>query len=210
MMAKKTARIVLTGGPAAGKTTLMSRVADELGAKEGWRIITIPETATELIGGFGIGPFEGCMSMEQFQRFVIPDQLHKEQLALRAAETVPQEKVLILYDRAVFDDKAYVSDGQFLNILTELGYTEEELLGHYDAVVHLSTCARAKTVEAYTHENSIRYEDAEGAVRMDELALRAWSAHPNRRVIANVPDFEEKMQTALDVLRELALGCFEK
>ena len=63
-MAKKTARIVLTGGPAAGKTTLMNRVANELGAKEGWRIITIPETATELIGGFGIGPFEGCMSME--------------------------------------------------------------------------------------------------------------------------------------------------
>lgn len=209
-MAKKTARIVLTGGPAAGKTTLMRRVADELGAKEGWRIITIPETATELIGGFGIGPFEGCMDMEQFQRFVIPDQLHKEQLALRAADTVPQEKVLILYDRAVFDDKAYVTDGQFVNLLTELGYTEEEILGHYDAVIHLSTCARENTAEAYTHENSIRYEDAEGAVRMDELALRAWSAHPNRRVIANVPDFEEKMQTALDVLRELALECFDK
>ena len=209
-MAKKMARIVLTGGPAAGKTTLMSRVADELGAKEGWRIITIPETAAELIGGFGIGPFADCMSMEQFQRFVIPDQLHKEQLALRAADTVPQEKVLILYDRAVFDDKAYVTDEQFLNVLTELGYTEEEILAHYDAVVHLSTCARGETVEAYTHENSIRYEDADGAVRMDELALRAWSAHPNRRVIANVPDFEEKMQTALDALRELALGCFDK
>lgn len=209
-MAKKTARIVLTGGPAAGKTTLMRRVADELGEKEGWRIITIPETATELIGGFGIGPFEGCMDMEQFQRFVIPDQLHKEKLALRAADTVLQEKVLILYDRAVFDDKAYVTDEQFVNILTELGYTEEEILGHYDAVIHLSTCARSDTVDAYTHENSIRYEDAEGAVRMDELVLRAWSAHPNRRVIANVPDFEEKMQTALDALRELALECFDK
>ena len=45
---------------------------------------------------------------------------------------------------------------------------------------------------------------------MDELALRAWSAHPNRRVIANAPDFEEKMQTALDALRELALECFDK
>ena len=45
---------------------------------------------------------------------------------------------------------------------------------------------------------------------MDELALRAWSTHPNRRVIANVPDFEEKMQTALDVVRALALECFDK
>lgn len=56
-MAKRITKIVLTGGPAAGKTTLVSRVLKEFKQEDGWRVITIPETATELISGFGIKPF---------------------------------------------------------------------------------------------------------------------------------------------------------
>ena len=115
-MAKRITRIVLTGGPAAGKTTLTSRILKEFKQDDGWRVITIPETATELMAGFGIRPFGGCVSMLEFQYLVIADQLHKEQLALRAAAMVPEENVLILYDRAVFDDKAYVSDDELSDI----------------------------------------------------------------------------------------------
>ena len=53
-MEKKIVKIVLTGGPAAGKTTLLSRILKEFKQAEGWRVITIPETATDLISGFGI------------------------------------------------------------------------------------------------------------------------------------------------------------
>ena len=74
-MAKNISRIVLTGGPAAGKTTLISRILKEFKNEDGWKVIIIPETATELISGFGIKPFGGCVNMEQFQYFVISDQL---------------------------------------------------------------------------------------------------------------------------------------
>ena len=120
-MSKKITRIVLTGGPAAGKTTLISRILKEFTPEDGWKVIMIPETATELISGFGIGPFPNCMSMEDFQYYVVSDQLHKEELALKAAEAVPEEKVLIVYDRAVFDDKAYVSDAFFEKLLARFG-----------------------------------------------------------------------------------------
>ena len=53
-MAKRITRIVLTGGPAAGKTTLISRILKEFKQDDGWKVITIPETATDLISGFGI------------------------------------------------------------------------------------------------------------------------------------------------------------
>ena len=135
-MAKEITRIVLTGGPAAGKTTLISRILKEFKSEDGWKVITIPETATELISGFGIRPFGNCVSMEEFQYFVIQDQLHKESLALKAAQMVPEEKVLIIYDRAVMDDKAYVSDSQFQDILAHFGKTEEQILSGYDAVLH--------------------------------------------------------------------------
>ena len=48
-MAKRITRIVLTGGPAAGKTTLISRILKEYKQDDGWKVNTIPATATELM-----------------------------------------------------------------------------------------------------------------------------------------------------------------
>lgn len=176
-MPKSITRIVLTGGPAAGKTTLISRILKEFRQEDGWKVITIPETATELISGFGIRPFGNCVSMEDFQYFVIEDQLHKERLALKGAEMVPEDKVLIIYDRAVLDDKAYISDAQFAKTLAHFGKTEQEVLAGYDAVLHLVTCAKGAEF-AYNYGNAARYETVEVAREKDDLTLRAWSTHP--------------------------------
>ena len=196
-MAKRITKIVLTGGPAAGKTTLVSRVLKEFKQEDGWRVITIPETATELISGFGIKPFGGCMSMLAFQDFVVADQIHKEKLALAAAELVPEENVLILYDRALMDDKAYVSDEEFAQVIARFdGRTEERVLANYDMVLHLITCAKGAEF-AYDLGNSARTESIEYAREMDDRTLRAWSAHPNLRIIDNDSNFNNKIERAL-------------
>lgn len=195
-MSKTVKRIVLTGGPAAGKTTLISRILKEFKKEDGWKVITIPETATELISGFGLGPFPGCMSMLDFQYYVIEDQLHKERLALRAAQTVPEDKVLIIYDRAVFDDKAYISDEEFRSVLAHFGKTEQELLAGYDAVLHLVSCAKGAEF-AYNYGNAARYESVERAREMDDNTIRAWSAHPSLQIIDNSVDFEDKINRAI-------------
>lgn len=195
-MAKRITRIVLTGGPAAGKTTLISRILKEFKQDDGWKVITIPETATELISGFGIRPFGNCVSMLDFQYFVIGDQLHKERLALKGAEMVPEENVLIIYDRALFDDKAYITDEQFRDILAYFGKTEQEVLSGYDAVLHLVSCAKGAEF-AYNFGNEARYEPLETAREKDELTLRAWQAHPNLRVIDNSIDFEDKLRRGI-------------
>ena len=166
-MAKRITKIVLTGGPAAGKTTLVSRVLKEFKQEDGWRVITIPETATELISGFGIKPFDNCMSMLQFQDFVVGDQIHKEKLALDAAQLVPEDNILILYDRALMDDKAYVSDEEFAQVIARFdGRTEERVLANYDMVLHLITCAKGAEF-AYDLGNNARTESIEFAREMD-------------------------------------------
>lgn len=134
--------------------------------------------------------------MEDFQYFVISDQLHKERLALKGAELVPEEKVLIIYDRAVFDDKAYISDEQFVKTIAHFGLTEEELLGHYDAVLHLVTCAKGAEF-AYNFGNAARYESVEVAREKDDLTLRAWSSHPRLYIIDNSVDFEDKINRGI-------------
>ena len=196
-MSKRITRVVLTGGPAAGKTTLVSRILHEFKQEDGWRVITIPETATELISGFGIRPFGGCMSMLAFQDFVIADQIHKEKLALEAAEVVPEDNILILYDRALMDDKAYITDEEFAQVLSRFdGRTEASVLAGYDAVIHLVTCAKGAEF-AYDLGNAARTESLESAREMDDRTLRAWQGHPNLRIIDNSVNFEEKINRAM-------------
>ena len=196
-MSKRIIRIVLTGGPAAGKTTLISRILKEFKQEDGWRVITIPETATELISGFGIKPFGNCMSMLKFQDFVIADQIHKEKLALWAAEVVPENDVLVIYDRALMDDKAYISDEEFAATLAGFdGRTEKTVLAGYDAVLHLVTCAKGAEF-AYDLGNEARTESIEYAREMDDRTLRAWSGHPNLRIIDNAINFEDKINRAI-------------
>lgn len=212
-MSKQITKIVLTGGPSAGKTTLISRILKEFTAEQGWKVITIPETATELISGFGLGPFEGCMSMLDFQYFVIGDQLHKEELALLGAEKVPQEKVLVIYDRAIFDDRAYISQEEFEAVLAHFGTTPEEMISHYDAVLHLVTCAKGAEF-AYNFgsdaENNARYEGIDIARIRDDETLAAWSIHPDRRIIDNSVDFEDKINRAIaEIYRIVGLSVPE-
>lgn len=201
-MAKHITRIVLTGGPAAGKTTLISRILKEFNQNDGWRVITVPETATELISGFGIKPFGGCVSMLDFQYFVIADQLHKQQLALKAAEMVPEPNVLVVYDRALFDDKAYITDEEFDMVLSSFHTTPEEVMAGYDAVLHLVSCANGAEF-AYNFGNEARYEPIEIAREKDDNILRAWRPHPNLHVIDNAVDFEDKINRGIRAIYEI-------
>ncbi|MDO5444401.1 MAG: AAA family ATPase [Eubacteriales bacterium] len=201
-MSKIITKIVLTGGPAAGKTTLISRILKEFKQEDGWKVITIPESATDLISGFGIKPFGNCVSMEDFQYFVISDQLHKEQLALKATEMVPEENVLVIYDRAIFDDLAYITTEQFEKTLSYFGKSPDEVMAGYDAVLHLVTCAKGAEF-AYNFGNAARYEDVSVAREKDDMTLKVWSSHPNLSIIDNSVDFEDKINRAIAKIYEI-------
>ena len=53
-MASQIEKIVITGGPCAGKSTALSRIQSEL-EQLGWKVLFVAETATELITG-GVTP----------------------------------------------------------------------------------------------------------------------------------------------------------
>lgn len=55
-------KIVITGGPCAGKTTAMSWIQNAF-TKRGYRVLFVPETATELITG-GVAPWTCGTNLE--------------------------------------------------------------------------------------------------------------------------------------------------
>ena len=193
---KQITKIVMTGGPAGGKTTLTTRLVKELTAR-GYRVLIAPEAATELISGFGIMPFGNCLKMYDFQYFVIDSQLQKERLAAKAAQLVPEEKVLIICDRGLLDNKAYVSQEEYDTILHSFDLNEQQVIDSYNAVIHLVSSANGAEY-AYSYNNAARYETLEQAREKEEQALLCWQKHPHRVVIGNSANFENKIRKAMN------------
>ena len=191
-MSKNITKIVLTGGPAAGKTTLVSRIIKEFKAENGWRVIVIPETATELITG-GVAPWT-CGTNDGFQKCQMKLQIEKEKVFETAAKTIPVEKVLIVCDRGALDNKAYMDSIEFNAVLSYMNTNEVELRDNYDAVFHLVTAAKGAEEFYTTANNTARTETVEEAAELDDKLISVWTGHPHFRVIDNTSDFEGKMR----------------
>ena len=176
-------KVVITGGPCAGKTSAMDVLRAEL-ARRGVAARLVPEAATDLILS-GVAPWT-CASMLEFQTQVIRLQLEREAAAFAGGAA------LVVCDRGVCDSHAYLSDADYGRALAANGLSARDALARYDAVFHLESVAKASP-GAYTRaNNSARFEDAHEAAAADDRTLAAWAAHPRVRVIANEASFERK------------------
>ena len=184
-------KIVITGGPCAGKTTAMSWIQNFF-AKLGYAVLFVPETATELISG-GLTPWT-CRSGVDFQKCLLQLQLEKERVFEQGAAALKADKVLIVCDRGALDNKAYMTELEFAQVAASVNCSEVELRDQYDAVFHLVTAAKG-AVECYTTaNNAARTETPEQAAALDDKLIAAWTGHPHLRIIDNSSDFEEKLK----------------
>ena len=187
----KITKIVITGGPCAGKTTAMSWVQNAF-TQMGYTVLFVPETATELITD-GVAPWT-CGTNGEYQKCQLRLQLDKEKVFEQAANTMDSNKVLIVCDRGALDNKAYMNDLEFAQALEYLKTNEIELRDNYDAVFHLVTAAKGAE-EYYTNaNNTARTETIEEAAALDDKLISAWTGHPHFRVIDNTTNFEDKMK----------------
>lgn len=191
-------KIVITGGPCAGKSTALGWIEREFTAK-GYAVLFVHESATELITG-GVAPWT-CGSNLDFQKCIARLQMEKEKVFMQAAATMPVEKVLIVCDRGAIDNKTYMTQPEFDEVLESIGSTEIEQRDSYDAVFHLVTAAKGAERFYTTANNEARTETVEQAAAMDDMLISAWTGHPHLRVIDNSTDFEGKMQR---LIREIS------
>ena len=192
-------KIVLTGGPCAGKTTALNWINNYF-SERGYTVLFVPETATELITN-GVAPWT-CGTNYEYQKFQIKLQKIKEKIFDDAAKTMKNDKILIVCDRGILDNKAYMKEVEFKRILKEFGTNETKERDSYDAVFHLVSAAKGKE-DVYTLANNIaRTESAEEACKLDDKIISSWTGHPHLRIIDNSTEFEEKLER---LLKEIAL-----
>lgn len=180
-------KIVITGGPCAGKSTAMSKIQTEL-SQLGYKVLFIAESATELITS-GLNP----ITTDNFQKYLTKYQLDKEKIYEDVASQT-NEKVLIVCDRGVLDNKAYMTEAEWESILKYLNTSEVELRDNYGAVFHLVTAAKGAEEFYTTANNTARRETVEEAAMMDDKTIDAWTGHPHFRIIDNSTDFDTKIK----------------
>ena len=182
-------KIVLTGGPCGGKSTVQSMLSDVF-ANNNWKVFRVPETATVLLSG-GVSFAE--MSPEQafqFQRDLLLTMLQMEQTYFNLARTEVEQRgrnALVICDRGAMDASAYIPRDEWLRLLQEVGKTEVQLRDErYDYVVHLVSAARG-AAEFYDgpRSNHVRSEGVEAACALDVRCQQAWIGHPYMDIIDN-------------------------
>lgn len=186
-----TKKIVITGGPCGGKSTGLEWIKKAF-TDMGYTVLFIPETATELISG-GVCPWTTGSNVD-FQKCVMRLQLEKEKTFEAAAETMSAEKVLIVCDRGAVDNKAYMTQEEFSQVLSFSDIDEVTLRDSYDAVFHLVTAAKGAEKFYTTSNNTARTETVEQASALDDRLVSVWTGHPHLRIIDNSTDFEGKMK----------------
>ena len=175
-------KIVLTGGPCAGKTTAITTIADKL-RENGYAVLVVPEAATMIFSsGAAIQPDKYSTQMSvQFQYFLLMLQMSLEDIfAGIAAINAPDKDIVLICDRGTMDGCAYITKEIWETILHDYDLNETKIRDkRYDLVIHLSTAADGAE-KFYSLDNNIaRSEGFKEAIDIDKKLQEVWLDHPN-------------------------------
>jgi thymidylate kinase len=182
-------KIVLTGGPSAGKTTVLQIIEREFKDK----VTTVPESASILFkGGLQRGSTEIDLIHQQRTIYFV-----QAELEALAKEKHPDK--IILCDRGSLDGVAYWPSPSHLSFFESLQTSIEKEIARYDWVFHLETSSHY----FYDTSNPIRTESYEQALKIDDKVKAAWSRHPRRIIIPNSQAFSKKVQHVMDLITQI-------
>ena len=183
-------KIVLTGGPGAGKTAVLDMLRHELCE----HVAILPEAAGIVFGG-GFPRNQRHDVLRAAQRAIFHVQCELESAFEANGSST------LLCDRGALDGVAYWPGPE--DFWTALDTTRMAVLLRYDVVIHL----RVPDAANYGHQNPLRTESAAEARAIDDRILAAWEGHPRRIIIQSSRDFLEKARATLIAIRAELPAC---
>ena len=185
-------RIVLTGGPCAGKTTALIKVIEHFNSL-GYQVFTIPEVPT-MFSQAGMNYLTPNKALfYEGEKATLEVQLALEDKFMRMAEACEQPAIIVC-DRGTMDISAYMKPEMWQDITQAVGTDTQRLRDdRYDAVLHLVSAADGAERYYTTANNRERTEGLELARLLDKKIINAWTGHPRLRVINNDDDFDRKI-----------------
>lgn len=174
-------RIVVTGGPASGKTELVERLAKEPALAD---FVFFNEMARQLLE-------ENPAYRENWADF--HHQIYFKQIG-REDAVVGRS---FITDRGTVDAFAFHPD-----TMAFTGTTIEKEYQRYTAVIQLGSAASLGPGHYQT--DAIRNESITTALRIEQALTAAWSNHPCYRFVKAEVDFDKKYRRFYDTIIEIS------
>lgn len=196
-------RIVLTGGPCAGKSSALSLLSERLG-NLGYNVYTVSEAATLLfLGGAKFYPEMTKNQLLTFESALIKTQMSLENSFVEIAKSSEKPSIIIC-DRGCMDATAYMSkeDSQAMFDINDWSLTKLRDQ-RYDCVIHLVTAAIGAEKFYQNANNTTRKETPEQAREIDYKLREAWNGHYNFHIVDNKTSFPEKVNRVIKVVSKL-------
>lgn len=193
-------KIVITGGPCSGKTTVIGALSEEFRSQ----IVLVPEVATVLLqGGFPVPGKDLPWSEEwqaAFQSAILPLQKSMEDTHVLMASG--NGRRLVVCDRGILDGAAYTPGG-VIEFCQRYGVDAGGAVARYEAVIHLESLATAVPEKYGKVGNESRFEPLERAQELEHATRAVWQEHPRHLVIDGRRGIEGKISEVIGIVRFL-------
>lgn len=185
-----TSKIVLTGGPGAGKSSITRCLAERYPD----RFVRVPEAATHVYTEQNTR----WDKLDLDGRRRVQCMIYRHQVAQENAIAEAHPRHILLLDRGTLDGAAYWPDGPD-DYWRTLGTTRQIELSRYAHVLWLETAAALGIYDGDA-SNPIRFESPTAAVESGKLLLSIWSGHPHLHHVGAFVSVDDKVRAVMEIL----------
>ena len=190
MSCQNVKKIVITGGPGAGKTTALDMFKRELNSQ----ISIVPEAATMLFNA-GVKKETDPNRIKLLQKAI-----YQTQTNIEGVYRCLYPETLLICDRGTLDGLAYWPNTQE-DFFKQINSSYEIELARYDAVIFFqSGAADAHDMKS---NNPFRSETTHEAMTLDEKLQEVWRKHPSFHFVPTSRSFIEKINKGIDTIRHV-------
>ncbi len=180
-------KVVLTGGPSSGKSTICQNLKDLFDTK----IHICQEAATMLFrGGFPRIDDEVGLIERQYAIF------HVQKALANLSQSVNPSAEILLFDRGLLDGLCYWPDS-WDSYASKMQIDIEETKNDYNLVIQLGVA------HSEDYQNSaFRPEDQQTSLNMEQKLVEIWKGHPNYHFIPYTSDWQDKIDLCLELINK--------
>jgi len=195
MKNKKILRIVLTGGPLAGKSSILAYLKKHFGSE----IEIMPEIPTNFQKSIiKNDDFYGDFFKKDLNKFFFAVQAQLEALHVKMA--IRNNCRLVVFDRGLFDGAAYYP-GTLEDFLLTNKTSQREIYNQYEGVIWLETLFNINKKEGLAIRPHMKNEIVR-AQKVSDNNLKNWRDH-SRFYQVNGGSIKEKKQSVLKIINSL-------
>lgn len=195
-------KIVLTGGPCAGKSTCLRRLVELFPGQ-----VAVVQEASSLLLQTGVPkPSHNPPGMDpgRWRRLFQSKLVHlQQQMEERVEELARASGIgLVVCDRGVLDGAAYWPEGRE-DYLASHGFTLEQAFSRYQAVICLESLAVRRPHLYGRPGDPTLLEDHTLALDVDRRVREAWNGHPSFFQLESQPTVEGLLEGVGKMVRGL-------